>query len=210
VALFGAGGPVATVSAAVMLSAASPICAILVHDLIEWHKIYKDPPDFDFHRIMPIRPSARPAIDLPSCDGLDGSDRKTCRRLGKAVLRYAAKVQRVADILDALRVTIERASAAVQANDERALKKQLRAADKRGKQIEAAIRGRANAGEKVVATLTDAGVTGAVSEAQFTEISAFILARLAEQGLAEAEARTDLDSALTPSALDPVALLGEP
>ena len=109
-----------------------------------------------------------------------------------------------------MRETVERATAARQANKERALKRQLHAGKRRLQQLEAAIAARARSGGKLAAVLTAAGTTGALSEAQFTEVSAIVLGKLAEQGIPQSEAQTLLGSALTPRALDLLAVLGEP
>src|SRR5262249_13161847 len=134
-----------------LLAAASPLCALYVHRLAQEQMIYKDPPDFEVDTIAPIIPSARPAVDLPSCNGLTGDDRRTCRKLEKALTKYLAKVQHADDVTVALRTTVERASAASQQGDDHALTRQLHAGGKREKQLAAAIAAEAKAGAKVAA-----------------------------------------------------------
>src|SRR4029453_2795734 len=58
--------------------------------------------------------------------------------------------------------------------------------------------------------LGESGVPGLITEAQFPEAADVVLAGLAAQGLADAEARDLLGPALTPTALDLLAVLAEP
>jgi hypothetical protein len=209
--LFGVPGPIlGPVLGTGMLAASSPLCVLYVHRLAQEQMIYNDPPDFDVDTIAPIVPSARPTIDLPSCSGLTGDDRRTCRKLGKTLRKHLAKVQRADDVTVALRITVERASAALQQGNDDALARQLKAGGKREKQLAAAIAAEANAGAKVAAVLSGAGTTGAVSETQFTAAADVVVAKLVEQGLAESDARAALGLALTPTTLDLLAVLGQP
>jgi hypothetical protein len=194
----------------VVLDLVAPLCESHVLHLIDLQRVYDDPPDFAFGTIAPITPSARTKVDASSCDAAAGDERGTCRRAAKAATRYLGKVQRVGDVAEALRITVERASAAVQAGDERALKKQLRAAGKREKQLDAALATRGRFGAKLASALNDAGVTASLTEAQFSDAAEIVLTKLAAGGLPETEARTVLGPALTPLALDPLALLGQP
>lgn len=192
----------------VLLDIAGPLCQHYLLHIIELERVYKDPPDFDFDTIAPITPAARPPVDVSSCEQATGDERRLCRRVGKAAGKYLGKVVRVGDVAEALRITVERVTAADAAGEERAAKRQLRAAKKRGKQLEAAVAARARAGAKLASTLAEAQITGALSEPQFAEASTNVLGRLAAQGLAEDAARAALGPALTPTAQDLLVVLG--
>jgi len=113
-------------------------------------------------------------------------------------------------VTEALRITVERASAALLAGDEKALNKQLKAGTKRGRQLDAAVATRARFGAKLAATLGDAGISASLTETQFGDAVQTVLGRLAAGGLPEADARAALGAALTPTALDPLTVLGQP
>jgi hypothetical protein len=63
---------------------------------------------------------------------------------------------------------------------------------------------------RLASTLGDAGVTALITEAQYAEGAEDVLARLAAEGLADAAARDLLGPALTPAAVDLLAVLAEP
>ncbi|HVH07162.1 MAG TPA: hypothetical protein VNE71_14310, partial [Myxococcota bacterium] len=208
--LFGVPLPLGPALGGPMIEVATPVCASLTKRLLELAKIYKDPPDPDFGTIAPVAPGTLAPLDLSSCASLSGDERRLCRRVGKLAGRYAGKVARAEAIATALRITVERASGALAADDQRALKRQLRAAKKRAKQLEKARTAAAKAGQKLASSLGESGVTGLITEAQFSEAADVVLAGLAAQGLADAEARDLLGPALTPTALDLLAVLAEP
>lgn len=192
-----------------LVAAATPQCAGGIKRLHELQLIYNDPPDLDFGTIVPIRPTARPAFAVPSCADVKGAERRFCRRFGKALVRHAAKDDRATAVAEALRTTVEKAVGAFEAEDDGALKRQLRAAGKRRKQLDAALRARGKAGRKLAALLRDVG-TASLTETEFTDGSTAALARLGEIGLAEADARTLLDATLAPRTLDQLDVLGRP
>jgi hypothetical protein len=194
----------------VILNFSIPVCEYHLAHIIDLQRVYNDPPDFDYEHVVGITPSARTPIDATSCDTASGADRKACRRIAKAATKYAGKVQRVGDVTEALRITVERASAALLAGDEKALNKQLKAGTKRGRQLDAAVATRARFGAKLAATLGDAGISASLTETQFGEAVQTVLGRLAAGGLPEADARAALGPALTPTALDPLTVLGQP
>jgi hypothetical protein len=199
----GSGIPIA----ATLLAIAGPRCTEAVQRLADLQKTYDDPPDFDYDTIAPIAPTARPSIELPSCSEATGTERGLCRRLIKAAKQYVAKAQRVGDVVTALRTTIERASAALLAGDDRALKKQLRAAGKRQRQLDAALAARARTGGKLASVLGEAQVTGSMTQQQYVDAAFIVLGKLEEQGLPQAEVQEALGSALRPKVIDVLELL---
>jgi hypothetical protein len=140
-----------------MVQVATPLCASLMKRILELAKIYKDPPDPDFGAIAPVAPGTEAKIDLSSCTSLSGDERRLCRRVGKLVGRYAGKVARAEAVATALRSTVERASGALAAGDDRALKRQVRAAKKRAKQLDKARGAAAKAGQRLASALGDVG-----------------------------------------------------
>src|SRR5262249_4640621 len=127
-----AAGPII---GSVLLGSAGSLCAVHVAALIIENKIYHDPPDPAFHRLAHVRPAAAPALSLPSCSGLHGKERATCRKLEALMKRYAAAAQHVSDVATALSTTANRFSAANAAGDAKAASKQERAAAKLVKRL---------------------------------------------------------------------------
>jgi len=212
VALFGTvttGPAIPLIVGGTLIAAGTPGCASGVKRLHDLQLIYNDPPNFDFNEITPIAPTARPSLALPSCTDFAGDDRRLCKRLGKATVRHAVKDERATAVAEALRITVEKASAAFEADEEGALKRQLKVAAKRQKQLDSALAGRGKAGAKLASVLGGV-VTVSLTEAQFTGATTVVLGKLAELGLAETEARTLLGPALTPRSLDVLVVFGQP
>lgn len=207
-ALF-AVGPIGAATGQLVFTPAALICARIVQHLTELQRVYDDPPDPAFHTLARLRKTDVPSVDPSVCASLTGSDRKICRKLAHAAQRHVKALYRVGDVAVVWRTTVERASAAYAADEQRQFKRQLRAATKRAKQLTAAIAARAKAGKKIVAILRAANVTGTLSETQFTDASAIVLSNLANAGLPESDARALLGTALTPRAIDLLEILSQ-
>jgi hypothetical protein len=211
VVVFYAGGiAVGPIVGGTMIAAATPQCVSLIQRIIDLQKTYQDPPDPDYQRVAPIPHRRKPSFELPGCKGLPRDEKRFCKRLGTAVRAYVRKVEKVTDVVESLRVTVERASGANDAGDDKALAKQTKAAVKRVKQMETALARKARAGEKLAALLAEQGVTAPVDETDCSEGADTVLGALAEAGLPDAEARSALGPALDPVALDLVTLFPEP
>ena len=209
VLFFSVGPTIGPVIGGTMAAAAGPLCVSLLRRIIDLQKIYEDPPDFDFHRIAPIGRSARGSVELPSCRGLKGEDKRICTRLAGAVRGYVKKVEKAGAVVESLRITFERAAGAHIAGDDKAYDKQVRAAEKRAKQLESALEAKQKAGAKLAEVLAEAQATAPLTEEQYADAAEEILAELAAGGLAEAAAAEALGDTLTPKAVDLIALLAQ-
>ncbi len=209
VSLFALGTP-GVLAGRLVFAPAAGICARIVQHLVDLQKVYDDPPAPSYTKVAPITSTGSPSLDLSPCKELTGPPRRLCRKLGSAAQRHVAKLFHVGDVITSLRTAIERASAASQANDQKAIKRQVTAAGKRSTQLAAAFAARAKAGAKVAAILRDAGTTGSLDEAQFTEAASIVLDDLAAVGLPASAAQAVLGPALTPRTIDLVDLLGQP
>jgi hypothetical protein len=207
---FSAGVTIGPIVGGAMAAAAGPQCVSLVRRIVDLQKIYEDPPDFDFHRVAKVARSARGAVELPSCKGLARADKRVCTRLASAVRGYVKKVEKATAVVESLRITFERAAGAHIAGEARAFDKQVRAAGKRAKQLDAALEQKARAGAKLAAVLAEAEATALLDAEGYAEAAAALLAELVAAGLPEEDAAEALGDALTPKAVDLVALLAQP
>ena len=194
---------------ATMISVATPVCARLVAQLLELKGTYDDPPDPDFRHVARVAREAAPRLSLPPCTGLARKDRALCRRLGRAVTAWVAQVNHVESVARALETTANRLGAATAANNKKAAKKQLRAAQKLTNQLNAANRARARAGAKLAAVIRSAGVTGSLTEAQSAQPIDIVLAQLASQGFDATTVQALLGSTLAPRTVDVLKVLGQ-
>jgi hypothetical protein len=192
-----------------LLGSAGSLCLVHLTALQFFQKIYKDPPDPAFHHFAHVRPAAAPALTLPSCNGLKGKDRATCRKLEALVKHYATAAQHVTDVATALSTTADRFSAAMAAGDTKAAKKQERFADKLDRRLHAAVHARSRSGAKLAALLRKAGVSGTLTASQTSDAVDAALAALAQAGLPEETARALLGSALMPPPVDVLATFGK-
>lgn len=192
-----------------LIGVGGSLCAVHIAALQLLQKIYNDPPDLAFGRLAHVRPTAAPSLTLPSCSGLHGKDRTTCRRLEALAKHYAVAVERVKDAATALSTTANRFGAANAAGNARDVKKQERAARKLVRRLQSAVRARGRAGAKLAALLRAAGVSGRLTASQTSNAVDAVLTALAQAGVPEDTARALLGSATTPGAVDVLATFGK-
>lgn len=185
-----------------LVAAATPACATGIRRLMQLQLIVNDPPDPNFQEVAKVPKKTKAQLDLPSCDEFSGKEKRFCRKLGKSLTKYVEKDDRVSDIAETLRITVERAVGAFQSDDEKALKKQLKAVSKRQRQLDGAKKKRARQGAKLAKVFDKEQILVELDADQFTTGSEAALEGLAEEGLPEDEARTLLDTTLDPRTLD--------
>ncbi|GEM_PF-1986659 len=208
--VIGVGGiAVGGIVGTVLLGVGTPLCAVHIAALQDLQKVYNDPPDPAFQRPVHVRPIAVPSLELPSCSGLRGKDRATCRRLEALAKRYAAAVERVKAVATALATTADRLSSANAAGNAKAAKKQAKQAALLIRRLKSAVRARGHAGAKLAALLRAAGIDGTLTASQTSAAVDAVLARLASQGIPVDTARRLLGSATTPAPVDVLATLGQ-
>jgi hypothetical protein len=132
--------------------------------VINDYRIINDPPDRHFHQLAKPRAPKLPA--LPSCSAIPSAERTVCTSLRKAELVMLTASSRADAITEALLVTMNRDSSAIQARDYAAAQRQYVHFESLHGELHRALRARGSDGARVAAILHSVGVSGVLSSAQ--------------------------------------------
>ncbi len=146
--------------------------AMVIND----YRIIKDPPDRRFHRLAKPHAPKRPA--LHSCAAIPTAQRTSCTSLREAELAMLGDSARATAVTEALLVTINRDSTAIQARDYSAAQRQYVHFRSLHSQLQKVLESKGSNGARVAATLRSMGVSGVLSSAQSIAAISAVQAKL--------------------------------
>jgi hypothetical protein len=186
----------------VMSSAAGGLCAAKVGRLLDDYKVFDDPPDAHYWQLaVPARAGAAPDVSA-GCGRVSGKAHAFCLDLASLVAKLLRAANRTTAVDGALVTTVDRASGAKRAHNQKALKLQLEHATKLERSLRADLAAEASLGRQVRKLLP----FGELTRSQ----SAKVISYLERHGLPVAHVRRIDRAGLKPAAEDPIARLVNP
>ncbi len=186
----------------VMSAAAAPLCAPKIGRLLDDYKVFADPPDGNYWQLaLPARARAAPDVSA-GCRRVSGKARAFCLNLAALVAKLVRAAGRTTAVDGAIVTTVNRASGARHAHNQRALKLQLEHAGKLEQQLTSDLAAEASLGRQIHELLP----FGDLKRSQ----AAKAIAYLERKGVTAAHLRRMDPSALKPAAQDPIARLVNP
>jgi|SRR5579875_3055957 len=193
-------GSIATTAAVIIGATAGVRCAALINRAYQDAQIVNDPPRAGLMRLARPGPLGRVA-SLPSCSRVPAAARAFCGELRPLASRYIVAIQRAASIDAAIRVTVDRESAAAKAGNAAAQRRQ----DAHGAVLEARLAAATalerRLGSQIARLIGSRHVTGELSAQQDAEGIAYIERTLERRGLSSTTLQQLAGSALKPHAV---------
>jgi hypothetical protein len=193
---------------ATMVRAAAPVCAGLVARLHSLTLVYDDPPVSGYRRVAHVRHTKTRPLPFAACPRSPASARRFCGRLHAAVQSWFAALGHTSAVAAALAKTVGRESAAANAGDRAALKRQRTAALALLPKLRAALRSERSARKAVARLLRSVHAHGDITSAQIGQALGAILADLRRAHTNVAQVQQAAPAELRPRAVDALALLG--
>lgn len=201
----GLTGPIFGVTMALI---AGPWCLTSIKIVQDLNVTYNDPPVDNYTVVALVPKNAAPPVTMPACPAAPSVDATRCAALQAAALDYLDKLQGVADVASTLATTIGRESAAGGAGDANAVALQQQAGLALVPQLAAADAARAAAGARLASALRAFGARGKLTKAQVAGAYTKIVRQLVDAGVSEAEIRATIGTALKPTPIDVLTVIG--
>ena len=199
--LLGAGTP--------MLGVAGPICAKLVATIEDEAQTVDDPPSGHYRRLASAA-TPRGGTAGASCTSFSGASATLCARLEAALGKLDGKLGEVESIAAAIKTTIGRETAAIDAGDAAAAASQARHGRALDAELITAERAQTQASRGVAVLLRSYHLNIELTKLEFAKGAAAIRRYLKAKGIPAATLDKLAGKSLEPASLDEVAELARP